>query len=376
MSKYHLIQGVARVAGGADDPRPFVLESGAELPQVDVRYSVYGEPNEAQDNVILVCHALSGSSRVDQWWPLLLERVFNLERDCVVCFNAIGSCYGSTGPTSIDPRTSKQYGESFPRVTVRDIVRSQRLAAKQLGIDRFKAIVGSSLGGMQALQWAIDYPEAVGSVVAIGAAPLGAMALALNHLQRRALALGRGSDKRSDRALALAREIAMISYKSAELFEERHGRRANRTGPAPWESDAGRFDIAGYLDHQGEVFLDRFDPDSYGIITHAMDLFDPARDYGSAALAFERITARVLLVGINSDWLFPAAHVRALNAQLRNAGVESEYHELHSDHGHDAFLAEPEKLIPSLTSFLNNAVPRSAIGAVAGPQGERNGTHG
>jgi homoserine O-acetyltransferase/O-succinyltransferase len=376
MPTYHLTQGVARIAGGGPDSKPFVLESGATLPVVDVRYSVYGEPNEAQDNIVLVCHALSGSSRVDQWWPLLLEQVFDLERECVVCFNVIGSCYGSTGPLSIDPSTGKPYGSTFPRVTVRDIVRSQWLASQQLGIDRYKSIVGSSLGGMQALQWAIDYPEAVGDCVAIGAAPLGAMALALNHLQRKALALGKGSDKRTDRSLALARAIAMISYKSAELFGERHGRKPNRTGPSPFESEAGRFDIAGYLDHQGDVFIDRFDPDAYAIITHAMDLFDPARDCASAELAFERITARVLLIGIDSDWLFPAADVRALQNQLVHAGVASTYHELVSDHGHDAFLAEPEKLVPSLTAFLNNSVPQSAISARAGSQGERNGTHG
>jgi homoserine O-acetyltransferase/O-succinyltransferase len=375
MPTYHLTQGVARIAGSASDSKPFVLESGATLPVVDLRYSVYGEPNEAQDNIILVCHALSGSSRIDQWWPLLLDQVFDLERDCVICFNTIGSCYGSTGPTSINPATGKPYAETFPRVTVRDIVRAEQLAATQLGIDRFKAIVGSSLGGMQALQWAIDYPDAVESCVAIGAAPLGAMALALNHLQRKALALGKGSDKRTDRSLALARAIAMISYKSADLFQQRHGRKPNRTGPSPFESEAGRFDIAGYLDHQGDVFIDRFDHDAYAIITHAMDLFDPARDYSSAELAFERITARVLLIGIDSDWLFPAADVRALHEQLTTAGAASEYHELKSDHGHDAFLAEPEKLIPSLASFLNNAVPHR-LGAAASPQGERNGTHG
>ena len=374
MPTYHLTQGVARIAGGATGLKPFVLESGATLPIVDVRYSVYGEPNEAQDNIVLVCHALSGSSRADQWWPLLLERVFDLERECVVCFNVIGSCYGSTGPTSIDPATGKPYGSTFPRVTVRDMVRAQRLASQQLGIDRYKSIVGSSLGGMQAVQWEIDYPEAVEACVAIGAAPLGAMALALNHLQRKALALGKGSDKRSDRSLALARAIAMISYKSADLFDERHGRKPNRTGPSPFESEAGRFDIAGYLDHQGDVFIDRFDPDAYAIITHAMDLFDPARDYSSAELAFERISARVLLIGIDSDWLFPAADVRALQSRLVEAGVASTYHELTSDHGHDAFLAEPEKLVPSLTSFLNNAVPRNAV--TAGTQGECNGING
>jgi homoserine O-acetyltransferase len=202
------------------------------------------------------------------------------------------------------------------------------------------------------------------------------MALALNHLQRKALALGKGSDKRLERSLALARAIAMISYKSSELFQARHGRKPNRTGPSPFESESGRFDIAGYLDHQGDVFIDRFNPDSYALITHAMDLFDPARDYSSAELAFERITARVLLIGIDSDWLFPAADVRALQEELVAAGVASTYHELTSDHGHDAFLAEPEKLIPSLTSFLSNAGRCSAFGASASPQGERNGTHG
>lgn len=362
---FRLAQGTERLASV-----PFALELGGSLQEVKVRYAVYGEPNEAFDNVTLVCHALSGSARVDQWWPTLLHGVFDLEKDCVICTNVIGSCYGSTGPTSVNPETGQAYGAAFPRVTVRDMVRAQVQALEQLGITHLRAVVGSSLGGMQALHWAIDFPERVDQVIAIGMAPLGAMALALNHIQRKALELAR------EDGLALARAIGMCSYKSPDLFEQRHGRRPNRSGKAPWESSDGRFDIAGYLDHQGDIFLDRFDPDAYRIITHAMDLFDPARDYGSAELAYERIRAQVLLVGISSDWLFPAADVRKLAEELRARDVDCRYHEIVSDHGHDAFLAEPETLLPVLNSFLHSASRGIAVAAHSGIYGEHDGTHG
>lgn len=362
---YRLVQGTERLVTA-----PFTLQSGEQLPRVDVRYAIYGEPNEAGDNITLVCHALSGSSRVDQWWPTLLEGVFDLERDCVVCTNIIGSCYGSTGPYSIDPRTGSIYGGAFPRVTVRDIVRAQQQALAQLGLTHFRAVIGSSLGGMQAIHWAIDFPEAVDRCISIGVAPLGALALGLNHLQRRALSLD------AEQGLALARAIGMCSYKSPGLFELRHGRKPNRTGPAPWQSTDGRFDVAGYLDHQADIFLDRFDSHSYRVITHALDLFDPAREYGSAALAWERVSADVLLIGISSDWLFPAGDVRALATELRDCGINCAYHEIVSDHGHDAFLAEPEKLIPALKSFLDNPVARElAAAAQTGTYGDHDGTH-
>jgi homoserine O-acetyltransferase len=340
----------------------FVLERGATLAAAELQYAIFGKANPAGDNVVLVCHALSGSARVDQWWPVLLHGLFNLERDCVICFNILGSCYGSTGPSSIDPATGKPYGASFPLVTVRDIVRAQKDALDQMGYRHFRAIIGVSLGGMQALQWAVDYPESLDGCIAIGATPLSAMGLALNHIQRGMLKLG-GAEKPQE-ALALARQLAMCSYKSAALFARRHGRRPNRTGPSPFASDAGRFDVAGYLDHQGEIFLDRFDPDTYRVITQIMDLFDPARDHGSPEAAWSRVRAKLLLLGITSDWLFPSDEVRALAGEIRSFGVETEYHELTSEHGHDSFLAEEEKLLPVLRHFLGK-LPSRRESAVA-----------
>lgn len=339
-------EGIISIA----DAKGFALERGGVLMNAELHYAVFGRPNAAKDNVVLVCHALSGSARVDQWWPVLLSGLFDLEQDCVICFNILGSCYGSTGPSSVDPATGQPYGSSFPTVTVRDIVRSQKIALAKLGFEHLRAAIGVSLGGMQAIQWAVDFPEAVERCVAIGATPVSALALALNHVQRRAFQVAGPQHKRE--ALALAREIAMLSYKSAPLFDKRHGRRPNRKGPSPYESDAGLFDVGGYLEHQGEIFLDRFDPDSYQVITRIMDLFDPAHDYGSPLAAWSRIKARTLLIGITSDWLFPTEDVRELAAEIRECGADVKFTELTSEHGHDAFLAEEEKLLPVLRRFL------------------------
>jgi homoserine O-acetyltransferase len=228
-----------------------------------------------------------------------------------------------------------------------------------LEIRRVKLVIGGSIGGMQALQWAIDFPEMIEHCVAIGAAPLGAMGLALNHLQRQAIRLdpqwNGGEYSRDDppaQGLALARAIAMCSYKSAELFDERFGRNPNRNGEDPWADLQGRFDVAGYLDYQGKKFIERFDANSYLAISRSMETFDPVRSFGSAQAAYSRVKAHVTLVGISSDWLFPAADLRALGEQLRGAGVDCDYHEIASSHGHDSFLAEPEKLAVILAAHL------------------------
>ena len=335
---------------------PFALESGGSLQPVNLRYAIYGELNERRDNAILVCHALSLSARVGDWWPQLFGEhgIFDLGRDSVICANLIGSCYGSTGPQTIQqtgPVTGKSFGASFPIVTVRDWVRSQALLLDHLGVERLRAVIGGSIGGMQAIQWAIDFPDRVERSISIGAVPLTAMGLALNHLQR--LAILNDADwlsgeyepgNQPNGGLALAREIAMISYKSAALFTERYARNHNRNGEDPLRSISGRYEIGGYLDYQGEKFTRRFDANSYLIITKAMDNFHQAIGYESERVALERIKARVLLVGISSDWLFPAEEVRSLSERMRDAGVEVEYAELKSSHGHDGFLAEPRAL--------------------------------
>ncbi|HEX6881046.1 MAG TPA: homoserine O-acetyltransferase [Terriglobales bacterium] len=331
MSKLHIKQGTV-VLG---ENEPFPLEAGGSLSPVRIRFAIYGEPNEAGDNVVLMCHALSGSAEAHEWWPELWQDggVFADGKYCVVCTNILGSRYGSTGPTSINEATGLPYGDDFPLVTIGDVVRAQQRALRQLGITRLHAVLGGSIGGMQAMEWAIRYPDRVERCIAIGATPLSAMGLALNHLQRQAIQAD------AELGLRIARGIAMCSYKSATLFDERHGRKPNRKGDAPWESKQGVFDIAGYLDYQGELFARRFDPQTYVAITRLMDLWDPARNGDEV---FERIQARMSLVGISSDWLFPAADVRAFAERIRDRTGQCEYHEIRSEHGHDSFLAEVE----------------------------------
>lgn len=330
---------------------PFRLDGGGALQPVSVRYAVYGELNERRDNAVLVCHALSGSARVADWWPEMFGSVFDVSRDCVICTNILGSCYGSSGPTSVNPATGKAYGPEFPLVTIRDIVRAQAHVVDELGVKRLRTVIGASIGGMQALQWAVDFPERVEHCIAIGCAPLSAMGLALNHLQRQVIQLdpdfqgGRYEPgKPPARGLGLARAIGMTSYKSAELFEERYARKPNRTGEDPLRAMDERYDIAGYLDHQGEKFVKRFDANSYLVITKLMDTWELGRGYGSEAEALERIQAHVSLVGISSDWLFPAKDVHALAERIKAAGVQCDYTEFATAHGHDGFLAEMDAI--------------------------------
>ena len=270
------------------------------------------------------------------------------------------------GPGSLNPTTGRIYGPDFPLVTIRDIVRSQALLLDALHIPALKQVMGASIGGMQALEWSILYPERVQRVVSIGVAPLGALGLGLNHLQRNAIQLDpawKGGHYSPDapplRGLALARALAVCSYKSSDLFEERFSRKPNRNGEDPFAPltregkpsglVGGRFDVAGYLDYQGERFNDRFDANSYLAITRTMDTFDPARGYESALAAYRRIQAHVTLVGISSDWLFPPEDIVALSSLLTEAGVHCDYRELFSAHGHDAFLAEFDELVRLLT---------------------------
>ncbi len=371
----HLTQGTVSITKRC----PFQLESGRTLTSATLRYAIYGEPNEECSNVTLVCHALSGSSRVDQWWPDLLDRIFDLDRECVVCFNVIGSCYGSTSAASLDPATGKPYGASFPQVTVRDWVRSQKIALQELGIRHLRTAIGPSIGGMQALQWAVEYPDFVDRVVAMGATQLNALGLGINHLQREVIRLDpewRGGDYYDGpgprTGLSHARGLAMTTYKSSELFHARHGRKSDRKGTAPWDSEQGRFDIAGYLEYQGKLFWERFDANAYLTITRAMDLFDPQRDWNGAA--WERIRAKLLLFGISSDVLFPEGEVREFADELRKAGVDCRYERVESSHGHDSFLAEPDKLVGLLKDFLHEVGPDPDSFRRVGPAlGERDG---
>ena len=327
---------------------PFRLLSGESLPSVTLHYAMYGALNEARDNVILVPHALSGSARVADWWKDLFgeNSVFDLSKDCVIGINMIGSCYGSTGPASINPATNQTYGRNFPLVSVKDNVRAQAELIQHLGISQLKAVIGGSIGGMQALQWTVDYPDKVQHCIAVGSAPLSAMGLALNHLQREAIL------QNPEKGLSLARQIAMCSYKSPELFTERYDRKPNRNGENPYNSLSDRFDVGGYLSYQGEIFYQRFDTDAYLIITKLMDNFDLSFGYDSLEVALARIKAKVLLVGIESDWLFPTSDIKTLTAQMLTAGADTSYQNIFTNHGHDGFLAEPQQLVPIMRNFL------------------------
>ncbi len=338
-----------------------LLECGRTLASVTLHYAVYGRLNAARDNAVLVCHALSGSALVGEWWPEIFASgaVLSLDHDFVICINMLGSCYGSTGPGAVDPETGEIYGPDFPLVSIRDNVRAQARLLDSLGIRRLRLVLGGSIGGMQALDWSILYPERVERGLIIGVTPLSAMGLALNHLQRQAIQHdpewegGHYLPQRPPRrGLALARQIAMLSYKSAALFDERFGRNPNRNGEDPWGLDdlgggliGGRFDIAGYLDHQGQRFIERFDANAYLAILRTMDTWDPLHGYSSATEAFSRIRARLSFVGISSDWLFPPEAVRQFASTIRAAGVQADYREMTSAHGHDAFLAEQAELV-------------------------------
>jgi homoserine O-acetyltransferase len=322
---------------------------------------VYGRLNAARDNAVLVCHALSGSALVGSWWPEIFapDGMLSLDHDFVLCINLLGSCYGSTGPGSVDPETGQVYGPDFPLVSIGDNVRAQARLLDALGVEALRLALGGSIGGMQVLEWAILFPERVQRAAVIGVAPLSAMGLALNHLQREAIQNDPDwhegcylPERPPRRGLALARKIAMLSYKSAPLFEERFGRTPNRNGEDPWSLDdngggliGGRFDIAGYLDHQGKRFNERFDANAYLAILRTMETWDPVHGHASPAEVFARIRARLTFVGISSDWLFPPESVRQFASTIRATGVHAEYREMTSDHGHDAFLAEQAELL-------------------------------
>ncbi|HEY9180809.1 MAG TPA: alpha/beta fold hydrolase [Candidatus Baltobacteraceae bacterium] len=311
------------------DIGPFDFEHGGRLDRVEQRITTYGDPRSP---AVFVPHALTGSSRVTQWWGGLVGegKLLDPARWHVIGINALGSCYGSTGPAA---------GVEFPYVTVRDIVNAQARVLEQIGVTRLSLVIGASLGGMQALQWALDYPERVQRAVMVGSHDhQSAMGVALNALQREAIAMDPAG------GLRLARKIAMLSYKSDALFKQRHDRRADRRGRF-------RFDVEGYLEHQADLFERRMDPRSYVALTQAMDSFDvrtSAHDGEVSAPA--RHLPELLFIGISSDWLFLPQDVRTAAKRFAALRYQSEYAEIDSDHGHDAFLAEPEIFASILSS--------------------------
>ena len=320
---------------------PLQLELGGEMPLIRVAYSTYGQLNASKDNAVVVCHALTGSSSVASWWSESLGAgaMLDTDTDFIICANVLGGCYGSTGATSLDPSTNRTYGSNFPEITIADMVRVQAALLEHLGVQRIKAVIGGSMGGMQALEWLRLYPE-IGAGVIIGApARHSAWGITFNHLARMAIQndpdYKNGKYTAQPQGLALARAITTLFFRSPESFGLTQGRR-----PSP--TDAKRFAMETYLEHQGERLLERFDANSYICITKAMDRFD------ISPVQLEQIAVPILSVGISSDILYLPAEAREIAETVQNG----QYWELSSPHGHDAFLLETERLTKRVKAFL------------------------
>jgi len=324
------------------------LESGASLP-VTVAYRHDGPGPGAPQ--ALVVHALTGSAdAAGDWWEPVIGpgRALDTDRVGVLCANLLGGRYGTTGPTSADPATGRPYGGAFPQPTTRDQAAAIWALADRLGIGRFALVAGGSLGGMVAQEVALGRPDRVGHLAVLGApAATGAMAVAWNHIQLELL------DALGERGLALARQLAMTTYRSEADFDGRFGRRA--------EAD-GRFSVASYLDYQGRKLLDRFDPDTYRVLVRAMDSHDVGRGRGGVAPALRALGAAgvgLTGIGIEGDILYGPDQVRALVAEASRAGVAAAYREIASSKGHDAFLIEWEQLTAILREALAEGLSRA-----------------
>lgn len=348
------------------------LQLGGSFGPVTLAYETWGTLNRAGDNAILLTHALTGNAHahdVEQpddpraaWWNPLIGpgKPFDTNRYFVICSNVLGGCSGSTGPASLNPATGHPYGLRFPLVTIRDMVNAQRALIEHLGVRQLAMVAGGSVGGQQALEWAVTYPELVRKVVVVAAtAALTAQAIAFNEVQRQAIMADprwqRGDyepGQGPDAGLAIARMLSMITYQSEEVMETRFARQparfASEQAPSGYTAFGGPFDVENYLYHQGEALVKRFDANSYLYLSRAMDLYDVSAGYPSLEAALRRIQSQALFIGIRSDFLFPAARVRQLAEQVSQAGGRAAYVELDSPHGHDAFLKEWEQMVAAL----------------------------
>ncbi|MDR2429982.1 MAG: homoserine O-acetyltransferase [Puniceicoccales bacterium] len=348
---------------------PFDFELGGRVPSFSVRFETYGRLDSCRSNAVLVCHALSGDHHVagryasdDRkagWWDSMVGpgRPLDTDRFFVIGMNCLGGCRGTTGPGSTNPSTGNIYGVDFPQLTMRDMVRAQHRLVRSLGIERLHAVIGGSMGGMQGLLWAVDFPDAVGRVVALAcAARQNAQAVAFNEVGRCAILHdpewhgGRYARGRGPRAgLAVARMLAHVTYKSQERLEGRFGRA--RVGVAGAGLFDAEFEVERYLRHQGHSFVERFDANSYLYITRALDRFDLS---GTAPLevAFAPMSARALVVGFSSDWLYPPAQNREIVKAMLAAGKNAVYDEVDMNAGHDSFLLPSVELHRSIREFL------------------------
>jgi homoserine O-acetyltransferase/O-succinyltransferase len=380
-----------------DLPEPLRLECGRSLEQVRIAYEIYGRLSPARDNVVLVCHALSGDahaagwseepdapSAVDGfgadergikprgglgWWDGMIGpgKAFDTDRYCVVCTNLIGSCRGSTGPSSVDMATGKPYGPNFPVITVGDMVRAEKRALEILGIDRLLAVSGGSLGGMRALEWTVAYPDCVRSCISIAStARLASQGVAWNAIARNAITADPawqggeyyGTGRAPTAGIGIARMVGHVTYLSAESMRQKFDRRLQDRDRYSFTLTEPDFAVESYLRYQAASFARRFDANSYLYISRALTYFDLGRDHGGGSLerALANVAARYLLLSFSSDWLYPPRDSEDLEHALRATGKQVEHHLIEAAYGHDSFLLEEARLAPIIAAFLEEVM--------------------
>lgn len=332
--------------------QPLFLGLGGQLSQIEVAYQTYGKLNADKSNAVLICHALTGDAvpfaeGKQGWWQSFMGEGLALDtsRYFFICSNVLGGCQGTTGPSSINPQTQKPYGSQFPYVLVQDMVRVQKALLDNLGIEHLRAVIGGSFGGMQATQWAIDYPDFMDNVVNLcSSLSMSAEAIGFNHVMRQAVINDpnfNGGDyyhtgKTPEQGLATARMLGMLTYRTDLQFSKAFGRATKEA--THFLGDY--FQVESYLTYQGQKFLSRFDANSYVYLLRALDLYDPSLNYPSLTAALQRIQANYTLIAVETDQLFKLAELHKSKKCLEESGVKLIYHELYSDYGHDAFLVD------------------------------------
>lgn len=334
--------------------QPLALLLGGQLDHIDVAYQTYGELNAEKSNAVLICHALTGDAEPyfakeqhqEGWWQNFMGDGLALDtsRYFFICSNVLGGCKGTTGPASLNPKTNRPYGSQFPSVMVQDLIKVQKALLDILEIPHLHAIIGGSFGGMQATQWAIDYPGFVSNVVNLcSSLSFSAEAIGFNHVMRQAVIndphFNNGDyydGEKPDKGLAIARMLGMLTYRTDIQLNKAFGRATKAEG----NLQGDYFQVESYLSYQGQKFLARFDANSYLHLLRALDLYDPSIGYADLNTALSRIKAAYTLVAVENDQLFKLPELRKSKQLLEQSGVRLTYHEFASDYGHDAFLVD------------------------------------